>query len=300
MLEQSIARIKASGARKIFVQAPEGLKTKLQEMDSILKKAGLEPVLSCEPCFGACDLRDSEAKRLGCELLLHIGHRDFGVKSEIPVIYEEYTIDADPAGILKNSAGAMECCRLGLVTTVQYSHLAGKATSQLESMHFKVMNAEKPILGCDQSAATALEDRVDAFLFMGTGRFHALGLLTATKKPVFFLDLENKNLSNITKERERLERIKFANVEKARDCKNFGILVSTKPGQAKIDAALDAKKKLEGRGKHAWILAMDTVAPEKLLGLKLDCLVNCACPRLTEDAAQFRKPVINPEDLDKL
>ncbi len=312
-LETVAGRIRLAGAGKVFVQTPEGLKTQLQKMGSALGKAGIEAVLSCEPCFGACDLRDAEAKRLGCELLLHIGHTraPMAAKTALPVIYEEYPLEADPIGLLEGNMEAIASFRkIGLLTTVQYIHLLEGARNFLESKGKLVFigkgrdSGAAPhagqVLGCDHSAATSVEGSVDAFLFMGTGRFHALGLLAATSKPVLFLDFEGKSLTDMTPERDRLERIKFANIEKAKNCNAFGLIISTKPGQARLDAALQAKKRLEAKGKRAWILAMDAVTPEKLAGLKLDCLVNCACPRLADDAAQFRKPVIAPEDVEKL
>ena len=76
MFEDAVRKVVDSGARWVFVQAPEGLKTSLLGIGVELRKAGIEAVLSCEPCFGACDLRDIEAKRIGCDLLLHIGHAD--------------------------------------------------------------------------------------------------------------------------------------------------------------------------------------------------------------------------------
>ena len=82
-------------AKRIFLQAPEGLKTRLQEIARQLEKKGLEVFISCEPCFGSCDIREHDAKTLGCDVLLHLGHTDFGVKSELPVIYEPYEIEHD-------------------------------------------------------------------------------------------------------------------------------------------------------------------------------------------------------------
>lgn len=340
-LAHVIGKIRASGARKVFVQAPEGLKTRLLDIGSAMESSGIEAVLSCEPCYGACDLRDAEAKRLGCELLLHIGHAGMGAKAQIPVIYEEYRMDAEPVKILQEQLNKLEPYKsIGLLTTVQYIGSIEKAKRFLESKGKKVVigNSETPaepisakdatdsfavrhvllqkeqrqpvakgkaqypgqVLGCDQSAAKSIEGMVDAFLFMGTGKFHATGLTAATEKPVLFLDFETGSISELSQEKERFERIRFANLEKAKNCSNFGVIISTKPGQANYAVALRAKEKLESKGRRAWILAMDAIAPEKLLGLKVDCLVNCACPRLNEDAAQFKKPIINPEDIDRL
>jgi len=89
-------------------------------------------------------------------------------------------------------------------------------------------------------------------------------------------------------------------LEKAKEARNFGILVSTKPGQGSLALAEKAKKDLEKKGKSAWILVAGEFTPEKILCLKLECLVDCACPRLAEDVSLFRKPIIRPEDIGKL
>jgi len=307
-IHDSVKKAKEAGAKKVFVQVPECLKTQLLDIGKAMDKAGIEAVLSCEPCYGACDLRDAEAKRLGCELLLHIGHADMGVKTAIPVIYEEYPIEADAEGLLrKNLSGLKGYGKIGLFTTVQHIQLIGSVKKLLESEGRTVLvgkpnKAKYPgqLLGCDQSAAKSVEGKADAFLFMGSGVFHPLGLAMATDKPVLFIDFESGKLVDMSQEKARFERIRFANVEKAKDCKNFGILISTKPGQSSYSAAREAKRKLEMKGRHAWILAMDTITPDKLLGLKLDCLVNCSCPRLRDDASQLKRPVIGPEDIEKL
>jgi len=40
------------------------------------------------------------------------------------------------------------------------------------------------------------------------------------------------------------------------------------------------------------------VLPEYFLGLKIDCFVNTACPRLIDDSFKFNKPLINPIELE--
>ena len=60
------------------------------------------------------------------------------------------------------------------------------------------------------------------------------------------------------------------------------------------------KKSLENRGKRAYILIMDQITPEKIMGMKLDALINTACPRLSDDYKMFGKIILNPEDVSKL
>jgi diphthamide biosynthesis enzyme Dph1/Dph2-like protein len=60
------------------------------------------------------------------------------------------------------------------------------------------------------------------------------------------------------------------------------------------------KRKLESAGKRAYILTGDCFTPEKLLGLKIDVLINTACPRMRDDADLFGKVILKADDADEL
>ncbi|MBW1840168.1 MAG: diphthamide synthesis protein [Deltaproteobacteria bacterium] len=95
-----LKKIRAKKARRVFIQVPEGLKMKVFDISTELEKSGIDSVISLTPCYGACDLKENEAKMLGCDLILHVGHSDYGVKTRIPVIYEEYRVESDPTSLL--------------------------------------------------------------------------------------------------------------------------------------------------------------------------------------------------------
>ncbi len=306
--EEVLKKIRKHRAKRIFLQIPEGLKNRALDLAKELERNDLEVFISADPCFGACDLRFSEAEKLGCDIILHIGHSDFGIKTRIPVIYEEYRIDIDPIPFLnKNLDKLKPYKKIGLVATVQHLSCLEPAKNFLEKKG-KYAHTGTPtkakhpgqILGCDYSSATCLESMVDCFLFLGTGRFHPVGLATHVKKPVLFLDFETGKLENMEKEKEKTQIIRMMRIEKAKELTNFGILVSTKPGQLNLKTAEKIKGRLEKSGRNAWIIIMDEIRPEKMLGMKLDCLVDCACPRLSEDSGLFKKPILRPEDIDLL
>lgn len=303
-----LGKISSRKARRVFIQVPEGLKTRVLDLVAGLERHGIEAVTSIEPCYGGCDLLDREAKALGCDLLLHIGHSDYGLKTEVPVIYEEFFIEVDPTPFLKKTLDSLKpYSKISLVTTLQYIKSLDKARKFLES-HGKVVFLGEPslakhpgqILGCDYSAAKPLEKLVDCFLFIGTGTFHPLGLSQEVEKPVLFLNLETGDLINLDKEKNTLERMRIINLERAKDSHIFGILVSGKPGQNRMKTAVKLKKILETKGKKAFILFANEITPEKLMGLKIECLVNTACPRIREDHKSFKKPIINPEDVGRI
>jgi 2-(3-amino-3-carboxypropyl)histidine synthase len=310
-IERLASEIKRRKAKKVLVQIPEGLKMSALGLLDELKKHGINTLLSTETCYGACDLKDREAKALGCDLLVHIGHSDMGVKTVVPVIYEEYRMDLNPVPLLKNNISALKPYKkICLITTLQFIDSLEKAKKFLQSAaggKKKVFignpnTARYPgqILGCDFSAALPFQNMTDCFLFIGSGFFHPLGLAMKVERSVLFLDVETGKLRDMADEKRRREIIRTANVHKARDCQNFGVLVSTKQGQMNIRTAETVRTRLKKKGKHAWIVVMNELEPRKLMGMKFDCLVNCACPRLTNDSAMFRKPIINPDDVDRL
>jgi len=303
--ERILRELKKAKAKRILLQVPEGLKVHSLDLVDFLERKGIETLLSIEPCFGGCDLRDEEAKRLGCDLLLHIGHSDFGLKTKVPVVYEHYEIEVDPIPLLEWHLKKLNYERISLVTTIQFVGCLERVKKFLEGKGKKVSIGSSgrlkngQVLGCDYSSAKSVENKVDCFLFIGSGRFHPLGLQERVNKPVLFLDLERKTLTNFFRERERMEILRRMRVQKAREFRNFGIIVSTKPGQMNLKTAERVKRKLRSLGKNACVLVADQLTPEKLIGLKVDVLVNTACPRIREDFEQFGKVILDPEDIER-
>jgi 2-(3-amino-3-carboxypropyl)histidine synthase len=302
-----LEKIRRHNGKRVLLQVPEGLKTSVQALLDFLGKNDVDVLLSVDPCFGACDLRSREAEELGCDLIVHIGHSDFGVKSRVPVIYEHYEMPMKALHILGAHEDKLKGFkRIGVVTTIQFVHELDDAKYFLEKNGFEPVIGKSShgipgqILGCDHTAALSIEDQVDCFLYIGSGSFHPLGLQEKTGKPVMFIDVEKGNITSFLRERERLEIMRGMRIQKARDLQNFGIIVSTKPGQMKVGKAEAIKEKLKFIGKNVYILVADQITPEKLMGLKIDVLVNTACPRIREDASLFRKVVLNPEDVDLL
>jgi 2-(3-amino-3-carboxypropyl)histidine synthase len=192
--------LKKKGVKRVFIQYPEGLKLRIQSIAKELEDDGFDTVISCEPCYGACDIRDDEAERLGCDAILHIGHSDLKIKSKIPVIYWEYFYTVDPIPILKEEIGELkEFRRIGIVTSVQFSKITEKVVDFLKEVGKEVyinksLKYPGQILGCNVDAAKKIEDKVDCFLYVGAGNFHPLGVAMNSEKPVFILDIEKKRI----------------------------------------------------------------------------------------------------------
>jgi 2-(3-amino-3-carboxypropyl)histidine synthase len=304
-MEEVIKKLKKIKGKKIFVQFGEGLKLKIQEIAEKLEKHGFQVFLCLEPCYGACDIRDYEAKLLGCDAILHIGHEKFIRKTSLPVVYWEYFIETNPLPVLeKEFAKLKDFEKIGIITSIQFVKLIPIVKNFLEKNGKKVfvhksLQYAGQILGCDLRAAKAIEKEVDCFLCISAGKFYGGGLVLITNKPVLNLDLEKGEIYSLENFKKKIEKILAWNRSLFDEAKNVGILVSWKKGQFKNP--LQIKKEIEKFGKKVYILAMDEISPEKLDGLKLDILINTACPRIgIDDLEKFKIPVLNYDKFKNL
>ncbi len=298
-----IKKLRDAKARKVFVQYPEGIKLRIQEIVKELEKEGFDVVLCIEPCFGACDIRDNEALRLGCDTIFHIGHEDFGVGSSLPVVFWEYFLEADPLPILEKELGKLKDYKnIGLVTSIQFVNLIPKVEEFLKKkgknvFTYKSLQYPGQILGCRLEAAKNIENNVDCFLCISAGKFYGWGLTISSSKPALCLDLETKEIYSLDDMKKKMLKIIAWNKSQFEDAKNVGVLVSWKKGQQKNLSHI--REKLEKMGKNVYVLAMDEITPEKLEGLKLDFLVNTACPRIGwDDYIRYKIPILNHTELE--
>ena len=179
--------------------------------------------------------------------------------------------------------------RLGLITTIQHLHKMDMVKEQFPA---GVIGGQ--ILGCDTSNAQRIRDSVDAFLYIGSGRFHPLAVRLQTGKPVYTYDPFSSTFASVSEEdASRFEKKRKGALMKFLNARRIGILVTTKPGQNDIEGALRLKRETD---KEAFIFISDGITPDIADSFRfIDCFVNTACPRISEDA--FPKPIINIHDL---
>jgi len=305
--EKSVNKLKRLKARKVFVQIPEGLKMNALEISGFLENKGFEPVMSVEPCFGACDLRENDAKALGCDAILHIGHTDFGLKTTLPVVYDVWRSGFDPVNVLKHEISNLDGFgSIGLLATAQHIDAVRNLKAFLKSRGKRVLTAksgalqEAQVLGCNYANAVKIGKEADCFIFIGSGNFHYSGLLESVSKPVFFINAEEGSMKLIKENSDRLAVKKEMRIEKARGLKTFGIFISTKPGQMHTDAAENVAKMLRERGKRVVFISADMLTPEKIMGMGIEVLVNTACPRIYDDQKLFGIVILNPDDVERI
>jgi 2-(3-amino-3-carboxypropyl)histidine synthase len=298
-----------SGAKVVGVQLPEGLKRMALPLVEAIKQAtGATVVLSADPCYGACDLVDDQFEPLDVQLVIHVGHSPLGdTKPRIPTFFLDAPsrLDIGPAvraSLYKLGRGG----RIGLLTTTQHRHVLGEAKAILEAAGYEVsigtggkrLAFPGQVLGCDLSAAKDVENKVDTFLLLGGGTFHAIGVAMDTRRPVVIADVETGEARTVQEDLDRVLRRRSATIGEAMDCQTFGILIEARPGQRRWNLAQSLADDLHDSGRQAVLMVLRNISPDRLVAIGLDAYVNTACPRLTiDDQSLFPMPLLTPIEL---
>jgi len=297
-------------AKCVLLQFPEGLKPEAPRLAAIVEKAGALPIISADPCYGACDIVAGEAERLGADLIIHFGHAQILKHVQVPTLYVEAraTIAIESA-VEKSIPLLSKWSKIGLATTVQHIQTLDQVREILVRAGKTVIvgdagktNYSGQVIGCEYSNVKSVTNDADAFLFVGGGRFHALGIALATSKPTIVADPYQDEAHLINAEAERVIKQRWAGIEEAKKAKIFGILIGLKPGQKHRDDAMGAKVTVEKMGKIALLFAIREVVPEALMEFQaVDAYVNTACPRISIEApSKFSKPVLTVNELKVL
>ncbi len=299
-----IKEIKKHKAKRVLLQLPEGLKPQAQRLAEDAEEAGAQAVVSGDPCYGACDVPLCDAETLGADLIVHYGHSEMVKPKNVsaPIVYVEAKAAVNVKLAVEKAIPLLRpWTKIGLVTTIQHAHKLEEVKNILEEAQKTVLvgnvgrgKSTGQILGCDYANAKVVNDAVEAFLYVGGGRFHPLGLCLATMKPTVVADPFENTAYNIAEYAQKTIRKRWASITEAQNAQIFGVIVGLKPGQINIDAATNIKEELEKNGKKAVLLSMREVTAANLMQFPaFDAFVNTACPRIAlDEPSGFRKPVL--------
>lgn len=303
--------------KKVLIEAPDGLKPLIP---CIIKKFGdkYKFLISGSPTYGSCDIALNTARELGVDAIIHVGHNEYPflkIKIMIPILYVPAYYNWKPSirilGILNSIFEKNSYQRIGLVATIQHMNIMENIKKELESRGYKVFigkSASKllsgQILGCEFSAAINIASKVDVFLLLAGGRFHAIGLSLVIKKPVIQLDPYREEIIDIRNEVKKILMKRYYIISRVRNniVKTAGIIIGSKPGQYRPHIVDFVKKILTELGIDFSEIVVNELSFEKLVSidnaLNLDIYIVTSCPRLPiDDLADFYKPVLTPGEL---
>jgi 2-(3-amino-3-carboxypropyl)histidine synthase len=302
-IKQEITKL---GAKRVLLQLPEGLKPEAPRLAAIVEKMGALPIISADPCYGACDLAIDQANHLGVDLIIHFGHAKMVKHEPIPTVYVETRATLAVEEVVQQSIPLLKKWnRIGLATTVQHIQTIDQAREILVRAGKIVVvgdagqiNYAGQVTGCNYTNVKSIADEVDAFLFVGGGRFHALGIALSTSKPTVIAEPYENRAYSISDDAQKMVKKRWTSIQEAADARVFGVIVSLKPGQLHLELGLHVKEAIEKFGKTAFLLAIKELTPESLLEFPtIDAYVNTACPRISLEApSKFSKPVLTVDE----
>jgi 2-(3-amino-3-carboxypropyl)histidine synthase len=160
--------------------------------------------------------------------------------------------------------------KIAICYSNQFIEIAKKLEKELD----KEIIFKTQVLGCSRPA---FPKEVEAILIIGQGKFHSVSLAYESKLPTYILEdesIEKINEKDVLKleKRERGAYLKYLNSKKV------GILISTKPGQQRLNKSLEFKQGL--KEKKSYLFIGNDLNVSEFENFGIDCWVNSACPRM--------------------
>ncbi len=175
--------------------------------------------------------------------------------------------------------------KIGILTTAQF-------LDQLKDIKKILKNAiiGGQVLGCDVTNAIKIKNKVDYFVYIGSGNFHPIQIALKTGKKVLIVNPNTNELSQVNQEEINDYKNKLkGKLAKFYNARKIGIIVSTKPGQNNLKKALEFKNKTN---KESFIFLTDTLNQAELENFPdIEYWVNTACIRIEGNK------IINLEDI---
>ncbi|MCE4612744.1 MAG: diphthamide biosynthesis enzyme Dph2 [Desulfurococcales archaeon] len=321
-LERVIEEVRRLSAKRIVLQLPDGLKQYSHYIyDCLVESLGeVEVYIHGDHNYGGCDLQYGQLVfSIRPDVILHIGHTPYpgSLSNElvepprvagVRVIYvpaqSKLEITNELLEDLSTLLQEKGISRVGISTTSQHVGQASKVSNFLALRGFEVAPpksappylSDYQSLGCDYRLQRGL--KVDAFVYVGGGVFHPLGLYLATLKPVIKIDPYESRVTDLSAEGEKLYKSRLFKVSQAFEAKTWAIVVGIKTGQYRPWLVASLKKEIEARGLKYYMIASENLDRDSLASIdspQIDAFVVTSCPRLpTDDYWNYHKPVLTP------
>ena len=306
--DRLVNEVRRRKANLVIIQLPEGLKPEGPRLASLIEaRTDASAIIMADPCYGACDLALGEAESLGVDMIVHYGHSEMIQQTSHPTFYIEAKSKTDVKTAIEAALLLLTPWKnIGLVTTVQHIHKLGEVKELLLKSRKVPMVGDSgrlkyagQVVGCDYSNAKAISNDVDAYLFIGGGKFHAIGVALSTSKPTIVADPYERKAFPIQDKTTHILKKRWASIHEAKQAERMGILVGLKTGQKRLEKAIQLKRIADDLRKKTTLLAVTEITPEVLMQFpSIDAFVNTACPRVSlDDSGRFRKPLLTPREM---
>ena len=304
------SEIKQVKPTTILFSCPDGYLNKVQQLVSkIENEYSIQTIISADPTYGCCDIMDDDASRLGAELAFHIGHNSavkrIGKRTVLIDVYE----DIDFTKVIKKSLSSLKKYdRLGLCTISQYLHQLENSKKMLEGAGFKIYIGkgherlmDGQIMGCRFGPVFNIRNKIDALVFLGQSRFHAIGAALSIGRPTIMLDPYLTIVEDVTPLAEKWLKRSILQLYNARDAERFGVIIGLREGQNLFKRATQIRSKLLEHGKDVQMITIREITEERLaIFTNIEAFIQTACPRISIDGETFSKPILSIPQIESL
>src|SRR3989339_591787 len=295
----------------VGIEIPEGLKKFTHDLISYLsKKLGTKLIISGDSCFGACDIKYYQFETLNIHKIIHfgnvaIGNRQLPKGFKIIFVPLYLKIDVTPAIIEAISyLKSRKIKKVGLISSIQYIKNVPKIRNALTMEGIEVYTAkgtdrlafDAQILGCNPSAASRIKAKVQKFIMIEGGGFHALPVALSTKKDVWCFDpLSGKTFIYEYKRLRKLHLNKLTALKKSLlKGKRVGFIVSNKLGQSRKEILTNLQDEFIKKGYSTGVIVVDFLNINSINCMDFDILVSTICPRVAlDERAQYSRPILS-------
>ncbi|HJU85733.1 MAG TPA: diphthamide biosynthesis enzyme Dph2 [Nitrososphaeraceae archaeon] len=301
--EKIFQEINNQKPHSVALNGPEGIVAKIQELaEGIEETYHIPAYIIGDTCWGSCDINTHAADLLGADILFNIGHtiaiQAMGKKVVMIDAYDDISFDKVArkcASELRNHyrtisllTDSQHLNQISLVKKIfeeyGYEIIIGKGKGQL---------SDAQVFGCEFYPAHYLQEKVDAYIFLGQSMFHSAGIAMSTERPTYMLDPYFQEYSEVTEFAQGIHKKGILAIYKALDAKKIGLIIGLKEGQFAQVRALELKKKLEELGKKVQLIALTEITDERIQIFKqIDAFIQVACPRIATDN-HFKRPMLS-------
>ena len=287
----------------VALNGPEGLVSRIQEVaDNIEETFRIPAYVIGDTCWGSCDLNTHAADLLGADILFNIGHtiamKSLGKKVIMINAYDDASFET----VARKCASDLKARykTLSLLTDSQHLNQIADVKKIFEEYGYDIIIGrgkgqlnDAQVFGCEFYPAYFMQQRVDAYVFLGQSMFHSAGVAMSTERPTYMLDPYYQEYLEVTEFARNLQKKAILAIYKAFDAQRIGLIIGLKEGQFAQLRALELKRTLEKLGKKVQLIALTEITEERIQVFRqIDAFIQVACPRISIDN-HFKKPMLS-------
>ena len=287
----------------VALNGPEGLVSRIQEVaDNIEETFHIPAYVIGDTCWGSCDLNTHAADLLGADILFNIGHtiamKSLGKKVIMINAYDDVSFETVAGKCASDLKARYKT--LSLLTDSQHLNQIANVKKIFEEYGYDIIIGrgkgqlnDAQVFGCEFYPAYFMQQRVDAYVFLGQSIFHSAGIAMSTERPTYMLDPYYQEYLEVTEFARNLQKKAILAIYRAFDAQRIGLIIGLKEGQFAQIRALELKKTLEKLGKKVQLIALTEITEERIQVFRqIDAFIQVACPRISIDN-HFKKPMLS-------